>query len=222
MSGGAQGLVIQALTQTAGRGRHGRIWESGTGNIALSLLLRPLCSPEIIGQLAIMTGLAVARVVRGCVRHPEDVILKWPNDVLLGGRKCAGILLETELDAQAQIAWVAVGVGLNVASAPEGLGAAVQDFAASPLAREEIVKQFLETLGGLYETWQAEGFARIKNEWLALTVPVGTEVSVKTQQGGFHGAFMDLDTYGNLIVRGGDGMLKTISAGEVFYHATGH
>jgi len=192
--GAAQGLVVQALAQSDGRGRHGRVWEMAAGNLALSFLLRPAVQANVIGQISILVGVALAQEIG------ESAILKWPNDVLIDGRKCAGILIESDLSG-ADVNWLCVGVGVNTESAPDG--AAVVD-----APRDEFRDAFLARMAALYEDWQAHGFEDIRREWLARTFPKGTQMNI--------GAFEDLDAQGNLIVRDGQNALKRYSSGEVY------
>ncbi len=213
--GALEGLVIEALVQTQGRGRHGRVWVSESGNAFFSFLLRPVCRAEAVGPMALLAGLAVARAVRALVRNPEDVILKWPNDVLLAGKKCAGILIEAELQGP-DIVWLIVGVGLNVCLAPLDNTVAVQDFSAVPLARAACIGHILENFSELYTAWHRNGFDVIRKEWLALSLPLGAELSVKMGQHIMKGTFQGLDPAGNLLLCQEEGGIKTITAGEVF------
>ena len=202
--GAAEGLVINARSQSAGRGRHGRIWQHEAGNLAFSFILRPEADTHTIGHFSILVGVALAKTIG------EGAVLKWPNDVLVDGKKCAGILIDSDLSGT-NINWLVVGVGVNTAHAPD-IGAALNMDADAFLAA------LLENIDALYASYKADGFELIRAEWLARTYPKGTALNV--------GVFEDLDVHGNLVVRDAQNTLKTISAGDVYLkdmnYASGH
>ncbi len=192
--GAAEGLVIQALEQSDGRGRQGRAWVSGQGNLTLSFILRPACSAQKIGQISLMIGVALARAIG------ETAVLKWPNDVMVGGKKCAGVLIESDLQG-GDVNWLVVGVGVNTASAPE-MGCAID------VDRDAFRDVFLNEVGALYAHWQEHGFEDIRRQWLARSHPKGAALNI--------GAFEDLDAEGNLVVRDAQNALQTYSSGDVY------
>ncbi len=193
--GAAEGLVIQALKQSAGKGRHGREWISGEDNLTFSFLLRPECDVHLMGQLSLMVGVSLAKTMEGA-----DASLKWPNDVLLGGKKCAGILIHSDIE-DAELKSLVIGVGVNTVSAPD-IGAALN------VDRGVFLQALLGNISRDYAAWQSDGFTRIREEWLARTYPKGTQLNV--------GEFETIDDLGNLIVRDAQNQLQTISAGEVY------
>lgn len=212
--GADEGLVVQAGEQTRGRGRHGRVWTSEPGNLYMSILLRPDCEAALVGELALLAGVAIAEAMAPDLANTDVLRLKWPNDVLLDGRKCAGLLLESDIDSGGRITWLALGMGVNIAHAPEG--GAVMQAASVDALRDRI----LDTLGRLYRTWQGDGFAPIRTAWLGYSFPKGTDMSVKSPSGRIEGKFESIDDSGNLLIRVGEaGDLRTITAGDV--HATG-
>src|SRR5688500_9625149 len=109
--GAAEGAVIQAMIQNAGRGRHGNRWHSPLGNLYVSLLLRPLCKPDLAGQISFVAGLALSAAMNPYVSAAHKKTLKWPNDILIDGRKCAGILLESRLSGEGLVESLIVGMG---------------------------------------------------------------------------------------------------------------
>ncbi len=128
--GAAAGMVVWAMQQTAGRGRRGRSWVSPPGNLYASLLLRPSCPPEEAAQLGFVTALAVADALEEMAPGLPPIACKWPNDVLVGGRKIAGILLESEIGADQNLAFLIIGLGVNLVFAP-----ADAEFPATSLSR---------------------------------------------------------------------------------------
>ncbi|MDD5586680.1 MAG: biotin--[acetyl-CoA-carboxylase] ligase [Alphaproteobacteria bacterium] len=117
-AGEAEGLVVQALRQTAGRGRQGRSWDSPKGNLYASVLLRPRCSPQETGLYSFVAALAVYDCVRAFLPQ-ADIRLKWPNDVLANGKKISGVLLEAAPAENGKIEWLVIGVGINASHHPE-------------------------------------------------------------------------------------------------------
>lgn len=217
--GARAGLVIHAMAQDEGHGRHGRPWISERGNLYLSLVLRPECKATKLGQFSLLTGLAVFRAIAQILGHSQELQLKWPNDVLLGEKKCAGLLLETELDQSGNVEWLVAGIGINILSAPENIGAALQDYTKSPIELDVLRDSVLEQVSALYNQWKSEGFSAIKQGWLAAAHPKGAPLTVKIGTQIERGHFHALDESGNLILSLGENQLKTITAGEVYLEA---
>ncbi|MGN6355895.1 MAG: biotin--[acetyl-CoA-carboxylase] ligase [Novosphingobium sp.] len=205
----AEGVWLIADRQTAGRGRLGRDWQDGAGNFMGSTVvhLRPGDpSPE---TLALVAGLALHEVVNPKLAEPA--VLKWPNDVLVGNAKLAGILLERVGEA------VIVGIGVNLAQAPRladrattslaDLGAATdRDAFAQDLAR-----QFATDL----DRWRSFGLGPIVSRWAAVGHPVGTSLEADDGDERLSGTFAGLTDAGALQLRLADGTPRVIHAGEV-------
>lgn len=217
--GAAAPLWIIADRQTQGRGRRGRAWESQEGNIAATLLLRPAQPVAECAQLSFVAALAVADTVSRYAPG-ADVRLKWPNDVLAGGRKLAGILLESASDDGGRPGWLAVGIGLNLASHPDGT-----EFPATSLAMLAFeVPQPLDALGVLactwarwYDIWSEHGFEPVRDGWLARAAGLGARIRARVGGGEASGVFEGIDCRGALLLRENPARLRTISAGEVFF-----
>jgi len=216
--GQPEGQVVQAAVQTAGRGRHGRVWESQEGNLFLSLLLRPSCKAQDVGQLSLIAGLSLVQAIENFVSDDVALTLKWPNDVLLNGEKCAGLLLETELTDNGAVRWVALGLGVNVASAPRGLGAAINEFSKEGILAEVLRDRFLKTMVNNYSDWLANGFRDLRQAWLSKAHEAGSPLTVKIGPQLEKGIFHDIDAYGNLRLKDAEHRLKTIGSGEVYLY----
>ncbi|MBI1208261.1 MAG: biotin--[acetyl-CoA-carboxylase] ligase [Azospirillum sp.] len=219
--GAADGVMIWARSQDSGRGRRGRSWVSTEGNLFCSLVLRPQCPMAVAAQLSFVAALAVADAVAAALPTDRAPRLKWPNDVLVGGRKVAGILIEAEADSSGGLGWVVVGLGVNVHQFP-----ADTEFPATALAVEGAVGVSAESLLGAFAArfhfwrrcWAAEGFPRIRTAWLAVAEGLGREVDVRLANETLHGRFVDLDSDGALVLElAGGGGLRRISAGDVFF-----
>lgn len=210
--GRSEGFVVQADEQVQGRGRHGRVWESQVGNLFLSILFRPDCPVRDVGQLSLVAGLSLIEVINSFVDGKAS--LKWPNDVLLDGEKCAGLLLESELTQSGDVEWVVLGLGVNIVSAPSEFGAALVDYA--DIDRAQFQARFLEVMADSYDHWLSHGFAELRTRWISYAHPQGSPLTVKIGERLEKGTFHDIDAQGNLRLADEDGGLKTITSGEVY------
>lgn len=205
--------IVWAGEQTAGRGRHGRSWASPPGNLYLSILLRPDCPVADAPQLGFVVGAAMARAVRHVAGAPVE--LKWPNDLLLGGGKLSGILLESAARPDGALDWVIAGIGVNVDSKPDVPGATSLRAAGHDVAVASLLEAFLAGLVDLLDIWARDGFDPIRAAWSALALGQGTEVSVKLPAGERRGTFAGIDATGNLVLES-DGATEHIAVGDVF------
>lgn len=218
-AGEAGPLWLLAHRQTAGRGRRGRSWDSPTGNLMATLLWRPPVDLQQAGTLSFVAALSVADLVAD--RAAGDVRLKWPNDVLIEGAKVAGILLESAAEPGSdRLAWIAIGIGVNLRWAPEGTPYPATTVAAYGGTAPE-PEAALEILAGAFERWSdlwlREGFAPIRAAWLARAKGVGEAIEVRLPAETLHGRFAGLDASGALLLEGEGALTKPIAAGEVFW-----
>ncbi len=223
-AGAAAGTVVWALEQTAGRGRRGRPWASPRGNFYASLVLRPACPADRAARLGFAAALAVGDALTEVVPGLGGLACKWPNDVLLASRKAAGLLLESEIDPEAalhggaDLAFLVIGVGINLVSAP-----ADSEFPATSIAAEGYVPPdpaaMLEALLRCFESWERcwreQGFAPVRAAWLRRAAALGEPIRVRLESATLQGRFADLDQQGALVLETADG-LRLISAGDVF------
>lgn len=209
-TGGAEpeGLVIAAEAQVEGRGRMARKWESAPGNLYLSMLLRPEGYPQCFGHYAQLLPVALADTLEGAGAGPEHIGLKWPNDVLLGGRKCAGILIEVGGDA------LVAGMGVNLRTAPE-TGAAVAEFTQALPERGAFLEALLENIGEVLARYRGEGFAPIRERWLARAVSLGRPVEIRLGGKAVAGTFRGIDLDGAMELVTDAGSVRRITGGEV-------
>jgi BirA family biotin operon repressor/biotin-[acetyl-CoA-carboxylase] ligase len=204
------GHWVIADRQTAGRGRRGRVWNDGTGNFMGSVLVR---ATGDVQQLSFVAALALHDALSSLTGQPERFALKWPNDVLLDGVKCSGILLERQRDA------LVVGIGVNLAHHPAGTERPATSLAAaglpvpSPLALLDPLSAAFERSRSL---WQAQGFFPLRDAWLARAAGVGRRVVARLGTEAPEGVFDGLAEDGALLLRLDDGQVRAIHAGEVF------
>ena len=211
---------IAARRQTAGRGRRGRAWETGEGNLAATLLVALDKPPAEAAQMSFVAALAVGDLAR---RYASGgVAYKWPNDVLLSGRKLAGVLIESGR-RQDGLLWWAVGVGVNLRSAPEGT-----EFPATSLAAAGgAVPTPAEALGVLADAmdvrmaaWTSEGFEAVRRDWLKDALGLGGPCAARLPRETVEGVAEGLDPDGALVLRLADGEVRRITAGDVFFGGT--
>lgn len=198
--------------QTEGRGRMGREWQDGAGNFMGSTLVHPSPGDPATPTLALVAGLAVHAVVAEMLADQiGSPRLKWPNDLLVGQAKLAGILLERERET------VIVGIGVNLASAPRVAGR--ETIALSQIAKacdrdlfaEQLARQFDRDL----RHWRDFGLAPIVRRWLAAAHPEGTALRVEGAEGTLDGSFAGLQDDGGLRVRLASGAVRIVYSGEV-------
>ncbi len=216
-AGSSEGTLVTARTQTAGRGRQGRRWASAAGNLHLSLVLRPQVAAAAAAQLGFAAALAIADAVAGFAPQAR-IALKWPNDVLLDGRKLAGVLLESEGGTSGRVGFVIVGIGVNLAAHP-----ADAEFPATSLAaatgKAPKPADFLAALAPAlllwYERWRGGGFAPLRQAWLARAAGLGQALRARLPGETVEGRFAGLDADGALLLDAPSGR-RRIAAGDVF------
>lgn len=214
--GAAEGLVVVAGRQLAGRGRHGRGWQSPAGNLYLTLLLRPGVPAVQAAGLSLVTGVALARACLDLGVPRERLYLKWPNDLLVDEGKVAGILLETDADETGGVAWLSIGIGVNVRHAPELPDRPTTCLASvlPDLAPDQVERHLLARLAEGYAAWQARGMAPIVEAWLALGATRGAPMTVKLGDRIVSGRYDGIDQDGALLLD--CGQVMRVTAGEVF------
>ncbi|PIW29116.1 MAG: biotin--[acetyl-CoA-carboxylase] ligase [Rhodospirillales bacterium CG15_BIG_FIL_POST_REV_8_21_14_020_66_15] len=215
-----EGTLVWAMEQTAGRGRRGRTWVSPKGNFYCSVILRPEVPLKDAAQFGFVASLAVYDTIGGLAQPGTEAHTKWPNDVLVAGRKVAGILLEAQGAAtpDAQPDFVIVGVGVNLVSFPEDV-----EFPATCMLDEgtavmapEFLEGFARHFLGWTRIWVDEGFERLRKNWLWRCDQVGKQVEVRLANETLTGTFKDLDETGALILETASGP-RTITAGDVYF-----
>jgi len=197
-----------ALDQHAGRGRQGRTWVSAPGNFYGSTLVRVRTGDPAPQTLSLAAGLALIEAVEVAVPD-QPLLLKWPNDLLLSGRKLAGILLERSGDR------IAAGFGVNLAAAPQ-----LTDREGASLNSKVVPQAFAPLLAAsfsrLLQLWRESPSAMLAQAWLARAHPVGSSLTVHSGSGEtVSGTFDGIDPDGALRLRRDDGGLDTIRAGDV-------
>jgi BirA family transcriptional regulator, biotin operon repressor / biotin---[acetyl-CoA-carboxylase] ligase len=219
-AGEPEGLAVMALRQTAGRGSRGRNWQSPVGNLYISVLLRPPGMLSEGGRWALLAAVALADALSGVLPDPGLVSLKWPNDVLLDGRKVAGILLDATATSAGAIDWLVIGCGVNLSDAPQVPGrrtACVAELAAPPTPKA-MAERLLDRLAHWRAVRALEGFGPVRAAWLARAQPVGTKMQLAYNGRLFGGAFAGLADDGSLLLTTG-GRVEAFATGEILLQA---
>ena len=212
-----EGTVVIAESQTGGRGRMGRKWISPEGGIWLSVILKPKMQPLHAPRITLLAGVAVAKTIR---EFGLQAKIKWPNDVLINGKKVCGILTEigAEMDS---IQYVVVGVGIDANVDTETFPEEFRDSSTSlknelghDINRVEFVQELLIELEALYLKFQNEGFTSIIEEWRMMSATIGEWVKITTQSRILYGEAVGVDSDGALILETGEGRLEKIVAGN--------
>lgn len=214
------GMVIVSEEQTGGKGRLSRGWFSPEGcGVWVSVVLRPPFLPQEASKCTLLAAVAVVRAINKY--KGVDARIKWPNDILLSGRKLVGIL--TEMSAEfGHINYIVIGTGINVnipkKMVPEelkDLAVSVADVAEEPVKRVQILADYLKNLEELYQIAVKEGFGPIFDEWRKYSNTLGQEVKVIAPDETYFGTAVDIDSEGLLIVKKKDGSMEKVIAGDV-------
>ncbi len=212
-------IWISAARQTAARGRRGRSWDSPSGNLAATLMLRPGKSATECAQLSFVAAIAACDMLAGFAPNAEFRV-KWPNDILAGGRKIVGILLESASQGGDAPSWLAIGIGANLASYPEGSefpATSLLALGASPPPAEDALLHLAAHFAKWYDVWCGDGFAAIRDPWLARAAGLGGRIRARLTHEETSGVFEGIDESGALLLRETPDRVRAIGAGEVFF-----
>lgn len=216
--GAPDGACVVADVQTRGRGRQGRAWQTTPGRaLALSLVLHPGCERAAVALTPLVAAVALSRALEALGVHAQ---LKWPNDLLVEGRKISGILVESRRDAEGADV-VIMGVGVNVAQRDDDFPAELRGFATSMVlagadaTREQVAAGFLNALEPAWDEHQEGDPHRAIDQWRARASFWGEGVSVVTPSGTVAGVARDLDERGGLMIEEAGGRLVTVYAGDL-------
>lgn len=216
--GGFHGEVIVTEHQTAGKGRRGRSWSSPAGkSLAMSVILRPEIAPARAPEITLVAAVALAQTLKD---SGVDAVIKWPNDVQIGGKKVAGILTELSADVE-RVHFVVLGVGVNLNAEAADFPPEIAEVATSvAIVRRNVVHRalFVAALLGQLETWLDTwtelGFEPVRAAWKELSSTLGQEVLVRADNRELRGVAEDIDASGALLLRVGD-KLERVLSGDV-------
>lgn len=209
-------FAVRADMQTAGRGRLGNQWASLTGNLFASLCVDVGGVPaQNAGQYSFLA--AVALMDAFADYGVRDAKNKWPNDILVNGQKIAGILLESDVQSDGKINALIIGVGVNLAKAPDG-AVALNDVIKSEIFPSEFLEKFIDKLQNQLDVIALNGFSPIRKLWLSKAYGMGTQIRVRLTNETFYGEFVGLDDGGALLVLPENAHSpRIIHSGEIFF-----
>lgn len=214
------GTVIVAEQQTGGRGRMGRRWYGAGGkDIALSVVLYPTILPAEAARFSMLAAVAVARAIKQTCNLPVEI--KWPNDLLIAGRKLCGILVEMSAEMDG-VKYLVLGIGINVNATaalwPQEIKnktTSLYQQVGTEVSRVDLTQNLLYQLERLYLQWQNEGFAPIMGAWRADCVSQQCFGRITTAQGQYTGWIEGIDDSGALLLRLPEGTIHTFMSGDV-------
>ena len=218
--GAEEGTVVFAEAQRRGKGRLGRRWESPDGvNLYCSVILRPPILPARAAQLTFLSVVAAARAIEAVTSLRPSI--KWPNDLLLSGKKVAGLLNEMSAETE-KVNFIVLGIGVNInmdrPQFPDDLRHPATSLfleAGRPVRRLDIARALLEALDALYDSYLQNGYGPVREEWLARSAFIGRRIRVTFHDKDLHGTAEGIDEEGALLVRAPDGRLERVLAGDV-------
>lgn len=211
--------IIISDEQSNGYGQRGRVWESLKGNLHLSVLLETDKQLKELQELVFLTALVMAKYIAQVTHGNLDIKLKWPNDILIDGKKICGILLETIKFQNKQ--FVIIGIGVNLSKTPN-----VQDQAVTSLKKEaniqtlpaEFTSGFIRQFDTEYCQWRQDGnFNKIREEWKKLAYNLHQNVTINNGNTNISGRFHDIDDHGAIILKTSNGQMVTINHGNLVF-----
>ncbi|MBQ7774822.1 MAG: biotin--[Lachnospiraceae bacterium] len=218
-AGEVHGAVFRADCQTAGKGRRGRSWYSqAEGNLYFTILLRPQLTPEKASMLTLVMAYAVAQAVRECTGL--EAMIKWPNDIVVHGRKVCGILSEMKLSGRA-VEYCIIGTGINVgqksfATDIQNMATSLSLEAGEMVECDVLLQKVLSCFESAYETFISAGnLTPIQEQYNALLINMDRQVRVLDPKGEYEGIARGITRTGELLVELSEGMCKKVYAGEV-------
>jgi len=219
-AGAREGEVVIAEAQTQGRGRLGRRWQSPPfANLYLSLILRPKLAPVHAPQITLMAAVALAETVGSFIAQPATI--KWPNDILVGGKKLAGILTEASCDSE-RLHYVILGIGVNlnfaVGQMPQEIRAratSIGHLTGKPVHRESFLRRLIQDLDRCYGELEQSGFVALARRWQAHFSLRDRRVRVELLGQITTGWARGIDRDGALLVEDDNGVLQRVIAGDV-------
>ena len=209
--------VVQALEQNSGRGRHGKTWDSQRGNLFMSLLLRPAVGSRHWGELSFLSAVAVATILSEYI-NSQRIEVKWPNDVLINGKKIAGILLEV-LNFGAKAPAVVMGIGINISKKPKEFEypvTCIQDYKNEITSSDEVLTSLLHSFVHWFRIWENDGFDMIRTEWMKRAYKLDGTVEVEGKNGSLDKfKFKGIDAEGAMLLDDENGTRNLYRAGTV-------
>ena len=218
--GAPSGTIVMADQQLNGRGRLGRHWASPIGNFYVSIILRPNCLIAASSGLSLLAGVALGEALTELGPDGSDLALKWPNDVMINGAKVAGILLENAADESGRTAYVIVGTGVNIRSAPANTPypvTSLDDAGFQTISPLDLLATYVQKLEIWLDRWKRDGFAVVREAWRDRAFRLGSPIRLRLEREEIDGVFVDLTEGGALVIEEANGHRREVAAGDVIY-----
>ena len=218
VKGADEGTIICAETQTKGKGRLGRQWSSPKSKgVYTSIILRPKLTPANAGRITFLIAVALCEAIRNV--SELDAVIKWPNDILIKGKKVAGILTEmnSEMDC---VKFIVVGIGVNVNTSKSAIypgATSLKIELKKQVSRIDMIQEILRSLEKWYLDFQSNGFVNVIDRWKEMSTTIGSLVKIADIDKIIEGKVIDLDEYGGLIIKKKDGIVVKRMSGDVEY-----
>lgn len=215
-------LVVWSHSQTEGRGRHGRKWESLQGNLFISIMLPRTGMLKYMAQLSFVASLSVSNAISYLAEKYNislDIEHKWPNDVLVNKKKISGILIES---GGLNNEYIVVGIGVNVKEFPSFLSKTTTSLKDNGLyftEPHEVLCCVMTFFEKHYREWLVNDFLKIRDEWIKKASQLNDIITVATSHSRISGKFVDIDFSGAIRLQVASGEILSVHAGEVFFHA---
>jgi len=219
LASAAEGTLVWARGQRDGRGRRGRRWVSAPGNLHCALVLRPEYPPDTAHQLAYVAAVSLGTALAELLSPMVSLHYRWPNDVLLGGHKVAGLWLDAPATRDGRIDWLVVGLCVNVAGSPQ-----TRDFWATSLhalegggiSATQVLEDFARNFLAWINRWASGGFEPVRRAWIHRAEDLGRELVLEVAGDSLQGTFDDVDAAGRLVLALPEGGLRRVSVAEFF------
>ncbi|MEW9674735.1 biotin--[acetyl-CoA-carboxylase] ligase [Lentibacillus sp. L22] len=217
--GADHGTIVVADEQTSGKGRADHTWHSAKQKgIWMSIILRPAILPYLAPQLTLLTATVIADVLTNYQMTPK---IKWPNDLLLNGKKTAGILTEMQAE-QDKIQYIVIGIGMNVNQSEEDLPTEIQDRATSLFLEShqhwnirQLIQTILQTFELAYSEYMDNGFPDVKHKWESYGFKIGQAIRIKTMKECYDATFMGIAEDGALLTKTSNEKIKKLYSAEI-------
>jgi BirA family biotin operon repressor/biotin-[acetyl-CoA-carboxylase] ligase len=209
----ATSSIIFAHTQTSGRGRYSRTWESGKGNLYMSILIPLEGKLAQAAELSFVMGLATYEAISS-IGATLNIKLKWPNDIFIGDNKVGGILLESI--SYASQTWIIIGLGLNIKQAHMERSSSLMKHGLR-IGRREMLDLIIQSFEKYYNMWKLTGFTNIHTLWLQHAYRLGMQVNIGDVNTRISGIFESIDKSGAMVIRLESGEIYKMSIGEMFF-----
>ena len=212
--GGSEGTVVIAGSQVKGRGRFRRRWVSPPGGIYLSIILKPYVNSSKLPLITYISSLAGIRTIRGLTKLGAS--LKWPNDIVISGKKAGGILCETV--KRTIVAGIGINLNTNLSLFPKTLKKQVTSVRfelGAQIDQDKFIKILLEEFDKLYRSFLLRKYNEIITEWSGLCETLGREIKIETARGHVKGIAESIGSEGELNLRSSDGKIKKVHSGNV-------